>query len=98
MEDKTLKDLIKKYSEFINFEIKLLTSKEVEREVPDEDAEPEIVDGETKIPTKKIKETEHEWKVMNDNKAIWLRSKDEIEDEEYINFYKSMTKDYDDPL
>jgi HSP90 family molecular chaperone len=35
---------------------------------------------------------------MNDNKAIWTREKSEIEDDEYINFYKSMTKDYDNPL
>lgn len=35
---------------------------------------------------------------MNDNKAIWTRPRDEIEDEEYINFYKSLTKDYEDPL
>lgn len=47
---------------------------------------------------KTVKEQVVEWKVMNDNKAIWTRKKEEIEDEEYINFYKSMTKDYDDPL
>lgn len=47
---------------------------------------------------KTIKETVWEWTLMNDNKAIWLRSKDEIEAEEYVAFYKSMTKDYDDPL
>lgn len=35
---------------------------------------------------------------MNDNKAIWVRDKTEIEDEEYIAFYKSMSKDYDDPF
>jgi len=40
--------LIKKYSEFINFDIKLKTSKTVEKEVVDEEAEAEIVDGETK--------------------------------------------------
>lgn len=47
---------------------------------------------------KTIKETVNEWKVMNDNKAIWIRDKSEIEEEEYINFYKSMSKDYDEPL
>lgn len=35
---------------------------------------------------------------MNDNKAIWTRPRDEIDDEEYINFYKALTKDYDEPL
>lgn len=47
---------------------------------------------------KTLKETVYEWTLMNDNKAIWLRDKAEIEDEEYVAFYKSMTKDYDDPL
>lgn len=57
-----------------------------------------IEDGETKQPKKKVKETVWEWKVMNDNKAIWLREKADIEDEEYISFYKSLTKDYDEPI
>lgn len=35
---------------------------------------------------------------MNDNKAIWLREKGTIEDEDYISFYKSLTKDYDEPI
>lgn len=35
---------------------------------------------------------------MNENKALWLRDKSEIEEEEYKKFYKSLTKDYDDPL
>jgi heat shock protein beta len=47
---------------------------------------------------KTIKETVTEWKVMNDNKAIWTREKSKIEDEEYIKFYKSLTKDYDNPM
>lgn len=70
----------------------------MERQVIDEEAETEIVDGETKTPMKTIKETEYEWKVMNDNKALWMKDKSEIEDEEYIAFYKAMSKDYDDPL
>lgn len=35
---------------------------------------------------------------MNDNKAIWLRDKAEIEDEEYNKFYKALTKDTEEPL
>jgi HSP90 family molecular chaperone len=35
---------------------------------------------------------------MNDNKAIWTRDKAEIQDDEYVNFYKSSTKDYDNPM
>lgn len=53
---------------------------------------------EKKPKTKKIKEKVAEWKTVNDNKAIWLRPKEEIEDEEYKKFYKALSKDYDDPL
>lgn len=35
---------------------------------------------------------------MNDTKAIWVREKSTIEDDEYINFYKALTKDYDEPI
>ena len=48
--------------------------------------------------TRTIRETVWEWERVNDVKAIWYRSKDEIEDEEYSNFYKSLSKDYADPL
>lgn len=47
---------------------------------------------------KKIKEKVPEWKIMNDNKAIWTRPKEEIPDEDYVHFYKSFSKDYEDPL
>ena len=35
---------------------------------------------------------------MNENKAIWLKSPEDIEDEEYEKFYKSMTGDFSGPL
>jgi heat shock protein beta len=35
---------------------------------------------------------------MNDNKALWLRDKSEIEHDEYVSFYKALTKDYDEPM
>lgn len=47
---------------------------------------------------KKIKERIPDWKHVNENKAIWTRPKEDIEDSEYIQFYKSFTKDYEEPL
>lgn len=94
-----MKDLIKKYSEFINFPINLKVSKEVEKEVTDNDGEEKTKDGETKPrKTKKIKKTEWKWEVVNDNKAIWMRDKKELKTEEYKKFYKSFTRDYDNPV
>jgi len=105
VEEKTLNELIKKHSEFINFPIYLRTFREEEKEVPvEEEEDGEKHDGEKKEDeaekpkTKKIKEKIPDWKQINENKAIWTRPKEEIEDEEYVSFYKSFTKDYEVPL
>lgn len=111
LDEKKLSELIKKHSEFINFPINLRSFKEVEKEVVDEEAEAKRAEekaakGEDEIEDetdnkpimKKIKEKVPEWKIMNDNKAIWTRPKEEIPDEDYVHFYKSFSKDYEDPL
>ncbi|KAG9442636.1 hypothetical protein H6P81_018490 [Aristolochia fimbriata] len=109
LEEDKLKDLVKKYSEFINFPISLWASKEVESEVPaeedesneeeasetpSEEEEVDEEDGEKKAKTKKVKETIYDWEVLNDMKAIWLRSSKEVTDEEYKSFYHSLAKDF----
>ena len=122
-EDK-LKELVGKYSEFINFPIYIWSSKEVEEEVPvedeDEDAtaedddaqveedeedeeddgiEDEDEDEEDDAPsTKTVKKTVWDWELLNDSKAIWLRSANEVEPEEYDNFFKALSKDDKPPL
>merc|ERR1712019_224435 len=50
---------------------------------------------EEKKPTKK---TVFEWEQVNTQKAIWLRSKEDVTEEEYNEFYKGISKDYLDPL
>lgn len=52
---------------------------------------------EKKDEKKKVKKTVYDWKLINEQKAIWTRDKSEITDEEYRSFYKSLTKDYQDP-
>ncbi|KMT00294.1 hypothetical protein BVRB_1g016490 [Beta vulgaris subsp. vulgaris] len=115
LEEAKLKDLVKRYSEFINFPINLWATKEVEKEVPadddessdeeettettsEEDSEEDKEDEETekKPKTKTIKETTSEWELLNDVKAIWLRSPKEVTDEEYTKFYHSLAKDFSD--
>merc|ERR1712079_779119 len=46
-------------------------------------------------PTKK---TVYEWEQVNTQKAIWTRAKEDVTEEEYTEFYKSISKDYLDPL
>merc|ERR1712194_95096 len=60
----------------------------------DEKEEDEEKDEETK-PKKK---TVFEWEQVNTQKAIWLRAKEDVTEEEYNEFYKGISKDYLDPL
>merc|ERR1712186_277502 len=112
-EDK-LKETAKKYSQFIQFPIYVKVKKEVDAEAEEDDdddkddEEEEKKDDvetkdddekdeeeEKKTPTKK---TVYEWEQVNTQKAIWLRSKEDVTEEEYNEFYKSISKDYLDPL
>ena len=41
---------------------------------------------------------EPEWESVNSAKALWVRSKSDVKDEEYQEFYKHIAHDYDDAL
>lgn len=124
LEASTLKSLIKKYSQFINFPIYMWTSKTETVEEPIED-EPEeaankkdetkekkddmVEDEEAKVEeekeesakkpkTKKVEKTTWDWELINDTKPLWTRKPSEVKEEEYNEFYKSITKDYGNPL
>lgn len=104
LEERRIKDLVKKHSEFIQYPINLWVEKEVEKEVEVSDDE-KIEEGkETDVEaknekkTKKIKEITHEWQFLNKNKPIWTRKPEEITREEYASFYKSLTNDWEDHL
>jgi len=62
-------------------------------EVTDESKEKE----EPKKKTKTVQDWKWEWELINENKPLWLRDKKEIAKEEYYKFYKSLTKDTEDP-
>jgi len=120
-EEKTLKDLIKKHSQFIGFPIYLQVEKEEEKEVTDDEAEEdkdedmedkneeadkeedddgEIGDAEeeTAKGKKKIKIKTKELEMLNTQKPIWTRKPDEVTNEEYAAFYKSISNDWEDHL
>jgi len=71
-------------------------SEDVEDDFEMEDGDEEAENDKPK--TRTIRETVWEWERVNDVKAIWYRPKDEIQEEEYSSFYKSLSKDYADPL
>merc|ERR1712083_1113109 len=60
-----------------------------------DDDEKEDEEEEKKAPKKK---TVYEWEQVNTQKAIWLRAKEDVTEEEYNEFYKAISKDYLDPL
>lgn len=105
LEERRIKDLIKKHSEFIQYPINLWVEKETEKEVEvsnDEEEgnenEGEKKEKEEKKKTKKIKEITNEWEFLNKTKPIWTRKPEEVTREEYSSFYRSLTNDWEDHL
>merc|ERR1712168_117110 len=117
-EEKKIKEVVKKHSQFIGYPINLLVEKEREKEIEDdeEDEEKEAKENEDEeeekpkiedmdedeededknkesSKKKKIKEKFHEDEVLNKTKPIWTRNPDEISQDEYGEFYKSLTND-----
>ncbi|VDP44032.1 unnamed protein product [Heligmosomoides polygyrus] len=105
LEPDTLKNLVHKYSQFINFNIYLWQSKTETVDVPVEEEETPkkeedgAVEEEKEEPkTKKIEKTVWDWERVNNVKPIWMRKPSQVEPEEYDDFYKSITKEYEKPL
>jgi len=114
LEERRLKDLVKKHSEFIGFPIELYVEKSKDKEVTESDDEDDKKedadkkDDEPKIEeetekkkekkTKKIKEVSHEYEQLNKTKPIWMRKPDDITKDEYSAFYKSLSNDWEEHL
>ena len=145
LEERRLKDLVKKHSEFIGFPIKLYKETTTEKEVTDDDDDDEeemadddkpkieeVDEDEEKEKAKKtkkvrlfvmrhdvygviytylcpqtnfvvlllqlpqIKEVSHEWEHLNNMKPIWMRKPDDITQDEYASFYKSISNDWEE--
>jgi molecular chaperone HtpG len=105
LEEKRLKELVKKHSEFIGFSINLAVTKETEKEVEEEEApkdddttKVEDATDEEKKKKKKVKETTTEYELLNKVKPIWTRKPEEVTKEEYAAFYKSLSNDWEEHL
>lgn len=83
-----LSSLIKKYSDYIRYPIRMEMEHSKPKPKPedaDEDYKPEY-------------ETVKEWETINSMIPIWQRPKSQVKDEEYNEFYKSKFGDWQDPL
>ncbi|CAK9799690.1 Heat shock protein 83 [Anthophora plagiata] len=113
LEEGKIKEIVKKHSQFIGYPIKLVVQKEREKEFSEDEAEEEEnKDGKPKVEDvaeseeeegkkkkkKTIKEKYTEDEELNKTKPIWTRNPDEITQEEYGEFYKSLTNDWENHL
>merc|ERR1712093_484929 len=106
LDEKRIKELVKKHSQFVNYPISLWVEKTTEKEVSDDedgDDKPKIEeveeeDEKKEKKKKKVKEVTHEWELMNKQKPLWMRNPEEITKEEYATFYKHISNDWEDHL
>ncbi|AYA03498.1 molecular chaperone HtpG [Acinetobacter sp. WCHAc010034] len=87
LEAHKVKQIINKYSDHISLPIEM--QKEVWQE--EEAAEGEAPKGGQYVKT-------DEWEAVNSASALWTRSKSEISDEQYAEFYKNLSHDFEAPL
>ncbi|WP_201601582.1 molecular chaperone HtpG [Psychrobacter submarinus] len=85
-----IKRLVNKYSDHISLPIQM------RKEVWQENVEDENDDSDTPAGGEMV--LTDEWETINKASALWTRSASEIEDEEYVDFYKNISYDMDEPL
>ncbi len=87
LDEYRLSGIIKKYSDYVRYPIKMYREKTREKERPEDagdDYKPEY-------------ETYTELETINSMIPLWKRPKKDVTDEEYSNFYKDRFTDYSDP-
>ncbi|HQW54208.1 MAG TPA: molecular chaperone HtpG, partial [Acinetobacter sp.] len=87
LESWKVKQVINKYSDHISLPI------EMQKEVWQEE---DVAEGETPKDGQMVKSDD--WEAINSASALWTRSKSEVTDEQYIEFYKNLSHDFAEPL
>lgn len=90
-EEWTIKSIVKKHSDYVRYPIVM----DVDKEEPIPENE-QIMDQDNKpVATTRTVRTEE---TLNSMKAIWARNKKDVTEEEYKEFYKHLSHDWNDPL
>ena len=84
-----LEGIVKKHSDYVSFPIYLVTMEEVKKD--EEDSTEDAADD---TPP----EMEEQQRVVNKQTALWRQSPSSVEASEYVDFYKQLTFDFEDPL
>lgn len=112
LQDYQIRSIVKKYSDFIEYPIKLRTKNpeiesinhrletlktELEKAENNEKKE-ELINDQTDLEEKLKTEPEFVFETLNSQKAIWTKNKSDITNEEYEDFYKHISHDFNNPL
>jgi heat shock protein beta len=98
LEATKIEELLQRYSEFIEFPISVWKETTEYKQVPDEEANKDLKEGE-EPKMKTVPETTERYETVNAQKPIWLRPPKDVEDQEYQDFYKSAFRNsYDIPM
>ena len=85
LQEYEIRNLVKKYSDYIRYPIKMQVTKYKEQSEEDRKAGKE-------------RESYKEWETLNSMVPLWKKNKNEITKEDYDKFYKDNFYDYEDPL
>ncbi len=84
--DWRLRSIVKKYSDHIAIPVQMLRQ------------EPPAMPTEEGVEEEEQAEVVPQWEAVNDAKALWTRSRSEVSDEEYQEFYRHVSSDFAEPL
>ncbi|NMO04546.1 molecular chaperone HtpG [Gordonia sp. TBRC 11910] len=82
-----LRELVKRYSDFISWPIRIEVEKPAPKPADDDESESDATP-----------ETITEIQTINSRKALWAKTRDEVSDEEYADFYRHVSHAWDTPL
>jgi molecular chaperone HtpG len=102
LDDGRIMEVINKHSQYIEYPIMLQVERPVAAEPAEEAAATAEEEGDVIIEEEKKEKaapkTELVWERVNKHAPIWQRKHDEVKQEEYDEFYKAFTNDWDGPL